>query len=512
VASRLLIEAAATPPRKEGNNAPLQFFRAFMDRRDSNADMNKVGTLVGWLSLAVLVPVSLSGADPRLLDAVRNRDHAAVRELLRNHADVNVSLPDGSTALLLAADRNDPEMVDVLIRAGANVNTRNDYGASPLYAACTAGDTATIKLLLEAKADPNAPLMSDETPLMAAVEKGNLEAVRLLLDYKANVNSRESKGGQTALMWAAAGRQPQLVKLLAEHGADVRARSKGDFTALLFAAQQGAVESGRALLAAGADVNEITKKDRLTALIVAAASGHNEFAVLLLDKGANPDLTDESGRTALHFAALDARRVELVKALLTHGANPNPRTTRDSPRNLNAGVSFKGATPLFFAASRGNIESVRALIAGGANPFITTDEKTAPLHVAAWGGNPGNRDWTEEEKKRLLEVTRVLVDLGADVNSAGEHQWTALHGAAYKGVDPVIQFLIEKGAKMDVFDEYGQTPLSIASAVTTAGLKDYYYQRSQVVRKSTADLLLKLGATPLGQSGIQARPPFYKEP
>jgi ankyrin repeat protein len=473
---------------------------------------NKVTALVASLPMAFLLPVLLSGADPRLLDAVRNRDHAAVRDLLRNHADVNVSQPDGSTALLLAADRTDAETVDLLIRAGANVNTRNDYGASPLYAACTTGDTTTIKLLLEAKADPNALLMSGESPLMAAIDKANPDAVRLLLDYKANVNSRESRGGQTALMWAAAGRQPQLVKLLVEHGADVGARSKGDFTALLFAAQQGAVESGRALLEAGAEVNAIARKDRLTPLILAAAGGHNEFAVLLLDKGANPDLMDEGGRTALHLAALDARRVELVKALLAHGANPNPRTTKDSPRNLNAGVSFKGATPLFFAASRGNIEGVRALIAGGADPFITTDEKTAPLHVAAWGGSPGNRDWTEEEKRKLLAVVRVLVDLGADVNSAGEHQWTALHGAAYKGVDAVVQFLVEKGAKMDIFDEYGQTPLSIASAVTTAGLKDYYYQRSQVLRQNTADLLLKLGATPLAQSGIQTRPPFYKEP
>jgi hypothetical protein len=58
---------------------------------------------------------------------------------------------------------------------------------------------------------------------------------------------------------------------------------------------------------------------------------------------------------------------------------------------------------------------------------------------------------------------------------------------------------------MDVFDEYGQTPLSIASAVTTAGIKEYYYQRSQVHRQSTADLLLKLGARPLAQSGVQLR-------
>src|SRR5438552_1772894 len=132
----------------------------------------------------------------------------------------------------VAGIRGDGEMAGLLIRAGAKVNARNDYGASPLYAACATGNIATIKMLLEAKADPNVPLVSGETPLMAAVDQGNLDAVRLLLDYKADTNAQESKGGQTALMWAAAGRHPQLLKLLVEHGADVRARSKGDFTAL----------------------------------------------------------------------------------------------------------------------------------------------------------------------------------------------------------------------------------------------------------------------------------------
>jgi len=62
-----------------------------------------------------------------------------------------------------------------------------------------------------------------------------------------------------------------------------------------------------------------------------------------------------------------------------------------------------------------------------------------------------------------------------------------------------------------VFDEYGQTPLSIANAVITVGSKDFYYQSSRVVRKSTADLLLKLGARPLAESGVQILELFYKK-
>src|SRR6266850_2415638 len=110
--------------------------------------------------------------------------------------------------------------------------------------------------------------------LLDAVRKGDHKAVRALLENGADVNAKESRGGQTALMWAVANKYPEIVKLLVEHGANVRARSKGDFTPLLFAAQQGDVESGRLLLGAEADVNETRKKDRMTVLMVAAASGN----------------------------------------------------------------------------------------------------------------------------------------------------------------------------------------------------------------------------------------------
>jgi uncharacterized protein len=243
--------------------------------------------------------------------------------------------------------------------------------------------------------------------------------------------------------------------------------------------------------------------------MVSAAAGRTEFAALLMESGANPDLVDDSGYTALHYAALD-KRASLATALLDRGANPNRRTTRDTRRNTTSGVSLKGATPLFLAAALGNVDTVRTLLAGGADPLIRTDAGTAPLHVAAWGGDPYFRDWTDEEKKNLLAVTEILVARGADVNSAGEHGWTALHGAAYKGVDAIVQFLVDNGARTEVFDEYGQTPLSIANAVITVRSKDAYYQSSRVVRKTTSDLLLKLGATPLVQSGVEILDLFDK--
>jgi ankyrin repeat protein len=463
--------------------------------------------------LSVVVPFvapAAANADVRLLEAILKGDRSAVRALLQSRVDVDTAQADGSTALIMAADLNDLDVAALLVRARANVNAANEYGATALFVACSNGNVAMITLLLDAKANPNAALLSGETPLMTAVDNGHIDAVRTLLEHGADVNVKESSGGQTALMWAVANRDPDMVKLLVEHRADARARSKGDFTPLLFAAQQGAVEAGRALLRAGADANESRSKDRLTALMIAAAGGSTEFSALLLENGADPNLSDANGYTALHYAALDTEAADVVQTLLGRQANPNARTTRDSRANTTSGVSLKGATPLFLAASRGNVAAARALLAGGADPFVPTDERTAPLQVATWGGDPYFRDWTDEEKKNLFEVSKLLVEAGSDVNAAGEHGWTALHGAAYKGVDAVVQFLVDHGARTEVFDNYGQTPLSIANAVITVGSKDAYYQSSRVVRKSTSDLLLKLGAKPLHESGVQVLDLFYK--
>ena len=410
---------------------------------------------------------------------------------------------DGSTPLMLAIDRGEEDAAARLVRSNANVNAANEYGATALWVAAASGNASMVKLLLDAHANPNAALLSGETPLMTAIDNGNADTAALLIAHGADVNVRESSAGQTALMWAVADRAPTLVKLLLGHRADPHARSMRGFTPLLFAAQQGDVDSGRLLLEAGADVDDRGTADRKTALIIAAASGHTAFAGLLLDAGANPDLSDEAGFTAMHYAALDARGAGIVRALLAHHANPNPRTTKDSREYAYAGVNLAGATPLFFAASRGNVEAVRTLLAGGADPFMKTEKGTPPLVVATWGGSPYAGDWTEEEKQNLLAVTQLLVERGADVNATGEHAWTPLHGAAYKGMDAVAQFLVEHGARLEVFDEYGQTPLSIANAVITVGSKDAYYQSSRVVRKSTADLLVKLGAKRLAESGVQ---------
>jgi hypothetical protein len=110
---------------------------------------------------------------------------------------------------------------------------------------------------------------------------------------------------------------------------------------------------------------------------------------------------------------------------------------------------------------------------------------------------------TPGEYQRALEAVKVAVELGNGVNAAGENGWTALHGAAYTGADPIIAFLVGRGANMGIKDKFGQTPLSIAEAVITVGLGDNADVRPRKYRTTTVDQLVKLGAPSLEASGVQ---------
>ena len=195
--------------------------------------------------------------------------------------------------------------------------------------------------------------------------------------------------------------------------------------------------------------------------------------------------------------------LESVKALLAHGANPNVRLAKEPPNRGEGAISLIGATPLFLAAEVGNTEAVRVLAASGADLLVKTKENTTPLLVAAGVGEFEDDRQVTATRSARLETAKLLVELGADVNAAGENGWTALHGAAYTGSDAILQFLVEKGAKMDGKDRFGQTPLSIAEGVITVGLGNDAVRRPRNVRQATADLLLKLGATTLADSGVQ---------
>jgi ankyrin repeat protein len=428
----------------------------------------------------------LFGTDTRVVDAAKARDKAAIAALVRQKADVNSPAADGGTALHWAAYSDDVEMAALLIREGANAQAANRNGVTPLVLACTNGSAAMIDLLLKAKADPNTTAGEGESALMTAARSGNRAAVKLLLAAGANPNAKETWRGQTALMWAAAEGHVAVIEALIATGAEINARSKAGFTPLLFGVREGKAEAVRALLKAGASPNEALTARRgggsSPALVVAVANAHFELAAMLLDAGADPNGGGD-GWTALHTITAvrkpgagsndpappgsgNMSSIELVTKLAAKGANLNARTTRSRNIGLTS-LNTAGATPFLLAARTGDAELMRLLVKLGADPLLPTAEKTTPLMVAAGVGtrSPGEDAGTEAE---ALEAVKLAFELRGDVNAVDERGETAMHGAAYKHLPTVAQFLADHGAKIEIWNRKNRndwTPLRIAEGV-----------------------------------------------
>ena len=464
--------------------------------------------------LLALASVGNAASDARLVQAARDRDAASVRALLAEGADVNATQPDGTTALHWAAHWDDLDTADLLIRRDANVNAMNELGATPLWVSCVHGGAPMIERLLQAGADVNAALPSGETPLMTAARTGIVEAVRALLNHAADVDAIELSRGQTALMWAVAQRHTDVAGLLIQHGADVRARSsirrvivntgtaggdaqfegsmvvpedRGGYTALLFAARHGDVASARLLLDAGADAND-TAPTGTSALVVAAHGGHAALATFLLEQGADPNAAD-AGYTALHAAVLRGDD-ELLQALLAHGADPNTRLARATPfrrlgRDWAMDWTWVGATPFWMAAMFADAAMMQTLAAGGAVPSSTMEDGTTPAMapLAMRDRRPGSNPAKVETS--TLEAVRTAAELGVDISATNAAGNTALHYAAASAFDSVVEFLVSRGAELDLKNAEGQTPLAMTATPRRRGSRD---------PERTAELLRRLGA------------------
>jgi uncharacterized protein len=452
---------------------------------------------------AVLAALTASAASLRVVDAVKSADRATVLALIEQHADVNEPEADGTTALAWAARMNDVDLADRLLRAGAKVDATNRYGVTPLYLACVNGSAPMIERLLKAGADPNSVWTEGEMPLMTVARTGNVDAAKVLLAHGVQINVREPVHGQTPLMWAAGESHANMMRELIAHGADVNARSAiqhwerqvtaeprekwlppGGFTALHFAARQGCLECTQVLAESGADINSVDP-DGNSAVVLAIINGHYDVAGYLIDKGTDPNLADVTGRTAL-YAAVDFNTMpndnrpapkvieekltalDLIQKLLDRGANVNAQLKKQVPyrAKLDRGddtMLTTGTTPLLRAAKAGDIPAMKLLLARGADAKLVTRNGINPLMAAAGLGTK-EEDTTGRHKTEALtiEAIQLCLDQGVDISAKDSRGQTALHGAALKGYDQVVAFLVEHGAKLDLKDNRGLTAIDAA--------------------------------------------------
>jgi len=438
--------------------------------------------------------------------------------------------PDGTTALHWAVRNNDLQEIDRLIRAGAKVDAANRYGVTPVYLACLNGSADAVSRLLKAGVSANATGNYGETALMTCSRAGNAEAVKVLIEAGASVDALESWHGETALMWAAAEHHPAVMETLIKAGADLNARSTvvtwerqktleprdkwlppGGQTPLHFAAREGCLECAKVLVQHHADINAIDPQG-ISALVSAIINGHYDVAGFLIESGIDVTLADETGQTAL-YAAVDMHTMptsnrpspkeldnqltsfDIVKMLVDHGAplDAQQRVMRAYRTKLDRGgetVLGAGTTPLLRAAKAADTPVIKLLVDKGANAKLATRAGVTGIMMAA-GVGTREEDTTGRNKtqKDIVETIRLLLQAGVDVNAQDNQGRTAAHGAAMWGYTDVIKFFAENGAKLDLADKRGLTPLDAAMGLA-GGLG--FDGKSGAIREETANALKQI--------------------
>jgi ankyrin repeat protein len=366
------------------------------------------------------------------------------------------------------------------------------------------GDAMLIRVLLKAGANVESPNDEGETALMTVARTGSVEAAKLLIKAHANVNAVESWRGQTALMWAAAQSNPNMVKLLLKAGAKPDVVSKvrdwarkvtaeprpqnrppGGFTALLLAAREGCAPCAQALIDGGAGIN-LANPENITPLLEAILNARFDTAKVLIEAGADVNRWDVWGRAPL-YSAIDynttprggrpdrpsadaASPLQIAKMLLDRGANPNMQLKLFPPyRSLGQdrggdALLTTGTTPLLRAAKAGDVEATQLLLQYKALPDLPNNLGATPLMAAAgvnWSITDIRGRFRNEQQ--CIETAKLLIAAGANVNAVNERGQSSLHAATQLGWTQFVRFLAAHGAKLDIKDRAGVTPLDIAT-------------------------------------------------
>ncbi len=389
------------------------------------------------LLFILLLSVGLGAQGPvvsRVADAAERGDKAAVRELLKDGADVTAAQGDGMSALHGAAERGDAELAEILLYAGANVTAQTRIGQyTPLHIAGKNGSAAVAKTLLKAGANVNArTTTSGVTPLHLAASSGSAEMINALIDAKADVNAKENEAGQTPLIFAAGLDRVDAIKALLARGADASITTKVIDIPKFNALDRAAADLQRKVLEGfvGKESEAKASPSQIQAAIQAGREVLRTGKIPPPDPNAppdprrnfnpeeiNPPVATKGGMTALLHAARQGY-IASAEALIDGGASIDQQNAGD------------GTTPLLTAVINGQFDMAMMLIKRGANPnIVAKNNGVSPLWAAVntvW--QPRTRfpqpQEMELQKHTYLEVMQALLDKGANPNHRiASHPW-----------------------------------------------------------------------------------------
>jgi len=403
---------------------------------------------------------------------------------------------DSATPLLMAAANANVDMMELLLKAGADVNATSSLGTTPLMQASAAGSVDGVKALIEHGANVNAKdKLKEQTPIMFAAAMNRDAVIRLLASNGADLKATSKVMSIDKPLFDDDGNPiPQRPQQKDAAGNPIdqygqpAAQFMGGFSALHYAAREGHMDAIRSLVEAGADVNEQNPGDRTTPMVEAIVNGHYDIARYLVEHGGNPNLVSIDGLAAL-YATIDneyapvawsatshtwadgtaqqkTSYLDLMTVLMDHGADPNAQITKPlwfrPPHHNQMWVKTTGSTPLWRAAQATDLPAIRLLVARGANAKIASKDNDTTLAMAAgigWSGNYSiNAPYFLETVKYLVEEAKI------DINAVDKDGYTAIFGAAYRGDNEVVKYLVEKGAKLDHRNNRGWSVTDMTTA------------------------------------------------
>jgi uncharacterized protein len=461
-----------------------------------------------------------TGVTPLMLVAASGSTDA-IKVLLSRRVNVNAAEnAHGQTALIFAAAYNRDAAVRLLISAGANPETASkvlDPGCGSVFNRNECDETDQYGNPVTKKENSKEQAAKETSAKESAKETSAKEApvketAAKETPAKETPAKEASNSAKEASPKNASGKE-SLTSSEAANAKDEKENAKrrrsgakvtGGMTALLFAARDGQTNATRALIESGADVNDAGMGEKMTPLVMAIANGHYDLAKYFLDHGADPNKASAVGLTPL-YATLDMEwapyswlpqpityresinYLDLMKALLAKGADPNAKLGAKVWFRSLAGdhswVDPAGATPFWRAAQATDLTAMHLLVEAGADPKIPSNNGITPLMVAAGVGWAAN--FARNAPDSWAKAVQYCLDLGIDINAKDKNDYTAIHGAAFRGDTEVVALLAKNGAKVDVVTKDGFSAADMAN-----GPIEHSEQHPD-----TVDLLVKLGSS-----------------
>ncbi|KAH6886789.1 ankyrin repeat-containing domain protein [Thelonectria olida] len=456
--------------------------------------------------------------DCALTAAVSKQFTDIVTLLLENGAELNPDMqPEGST-LFRAAKAGDIQLATILLGAGADANgSSSGKELSPLYAAVQAGSLPLVRLLirhgadvnksgehaeasyrhalteaanrghshivqalLQAGADPNSP---DEPALDEAIGSRDMTTFRLILDAGADVN-RSSNMYENCFHKAVSWREFDMARILMDKGAEL-----GDQVLIAavnkYKRQPWILET---LLARGVNVDvfaEYSGTPTTTALHVAVMKwkGDDTPVELLLEKGAYVNAIDQRHYTTPLCLAIQDGKEKLARLLIAHGADIK-RKINYSPFEMaikwacDDGGSLEMADMLLRSGVDINIDTEAApfwplksdkpdVLRYLSDKGIDLNRVLMPKDRPSGGRTHGVARCTPVQftaERGNVEMLQLLLDLGADLDRLPGPDGTTLQYGLLSKNKEMVDFLLEKQAKVD--DDSVADQSAICKAIT----------------------------------------------